>query len=148
MHYLTVQDILWINLQVTKRTQSFNYSKLEEATFYQYGYGQSSNLLSQAARLLSGFSLKKPFPVGNEATAFIAALAFLKLNGIELHLSDDVAASWIDRASRDSTTATEMISEIAEHDPEYKETTEPYVREAVICVIDKYPKTISRIARG
>ena len=148
MHYLTVQDILWINLQVTKKTQSFNYSKLEEATFYQYGYGQSASLLSQAGRVLSGFVKKKPFTSGNEATAFIASLAFLKLNGIEVNLSDETAPSWIDRVSKDSSVATEAFVDIATNIPDFHEESEPHVREAVLAVLDAYPKTIARIARG
>src|SRR5690242_2182577 len=66
MHYLTVQDMIWINMQVTKKTQPFNYSKLEEATFNQYGYGNSSSVMAQAGRLLAGFASKKPFNNGNE----------------------------------------------------------------------------------
>lgn len=148
MHYLTVQDILWINLQVTKKTQSFNYAKLEEATFYQYGYGQSASLLSQSGRLLSGFVSKKPFTSGNEATAFIATLAFLKLNGMNVNLSDDVAPMWLDRSSKDSTVATEAISDIMAADPNYVEEHEPSVRDTVLSIVDAYPKTIARIARG
>ena len=52
LQYLTVQDILWINLQVTKKVQHFNYARLEEATFYQYAYGDSNTLLPQAARFV------------------------------------------------------------------------------------------------
>ncbi len=41
LKYLTVQDMLWINLQATKKVQHFRYALLEEATYYQYGYGAS-----------------------------------------------------------------------------------------------------------
>ena len=144
MYYLTVQDILWINLQVTKRQQSFNYAKLEEATFYQYAYGHSASLLSQAARLLSGFVSKRPFTNGNEATAFVAALAFLKLNGTDVNLSDDTASHWIERASRDSSAAHEMLTDIAEDSAEHHD--EGSVRDVVHDVLDAYPKTIAMMS--
>ncbi len=83
LQYLTVQDVLWINLQVTGKPQPFDYADLEEATFYQYAYGDSKSLLPQAARFLSGFLKKKPLASGNEATALISCLAFLKVNGYE-----------------------------------------------------------------
>lgn len=148
MHYLTVQDVLWINLQVTKRTQSFNYAKLEEATFYQYGYGQSSSVLSQAGRFLSGFFAKRPFASGNEATALVACLAFLRLNGYAANLSDDVAVHWLERSSRDSTAATEALTGIVQEDKEFADEMEVDVRDAVHEVMDGLPKTLSLISRG
>ena len=148
MKYLTVQDVIWINLQVTKRTQSFSYSKLEEATFYQYGYGQSASPLSQAGRFLSGFVHKKPFASGNEATALVACLAFLALNGYEFDLSDDIAVGWLERSSRDSTVATEAISGIVKETGEHTHELEVDVRDAVHEVIDHLPKTLALISRG
>jgi prophage maintenance system killer protein len=121
---------------------------LEEATFYQYGYGQSASLVSQAGRLLSGFVSKKPFTSGNEATALIASFAFLKMNGIDVNLMDDIAPQWLDRASKDSSVATEAFSDIMVADPNYNEEHEPSVRETVLAILDAYPKTIARTARG
>jgi len=141
MHYLTVQDILWINLQITKKQQSFNYARLEEATFYQYAYGQSSSVLSQAARLLAGFSAKKPFANGSEATAFVATMAFLKLNGFDVHLSDESASHWVERASRDASAALQALTDITEEAGDHH--GEPDVRDAVHEVIDAYPKTLA-----
>jgi prophage maintenance system killer protein len=148
MHYLTVQDVLWINLQVTKRTQTFNYARLEEATFYQYGYGQSSSVMSQTGRFLSGFIQKKPFAVGNEGTAFVACLAFLRINGMTVDLMDDSATSWIERASRDSTAATQALSDFAVPEENYREDAEPDVRAAIREVLDAYPKAISLLSRS
>ena len=88
IQYLTVQDILWINLQVTGSPQDFRYADLEEATFYQYGYGGSTDLISQAARFLAGFMKKKPLTAGNQETAFFGCLAFLKLNGVDMEIKD------------------------------------------------------------
>lgn len=148
MHYLTVQDMIWISMQVTKKTQPFNYAKLEEATFYQYAYGHSASLINQAGRFLSGFAQKKPFAVGSEATAFIGAVAFLKMNGMTINLSDDTAASWVERTSRDSTAATEALTDIAVPDESYHPHAEPSVRDAVHGVIDAYPKTLSLLSRA
>lgn len=148
MHYLTVQDMLWINMQVTKKTQSFNYAKLEEATFYQYAYGQSASIVSQAGRFLSGFANKKPFGVGSEATAFVGALAFLKLNGYKVTLSDDTAHHWMERSTRDSSIATEALIEIVVEDENYHADKEPSVRDAIYDVLDSYPKTIMLMCRS
>ena len=54
LHYLTIQDILWINLQVTKKVQHFNYARLEEGTFYQYGYGRSTGSPGRSGSSASG----------------------------------------------------------------------------------------------
>ena len=107
LHYLTVQDVLWINLQVTGKPQEFRYADLEEATFYQYAYGESNSLVPQAARFLSGFLKKKPFATGNEATAFAAGLAFLKANGYQFRGED--AGSWFDEVSNGTHEAQAAI---------------------------------------
>lgn len=91
LHYLTLQDVLWINLQVTGGPQDFRFDDLEEATFYQYGYGGSQSIVPQAARFLKGFLKKKPFDAGNEATAFVACLGFLKVNGLDYKGTDSLA---------------------------------------------------------
>jgi len=81
LHYLTVQDILWVHLQVTNKVQPYDFARLEEAVFYQYAYGESAELLPQASRFLSGFIRMHPFEAANEATALISCAAFLRLNG-------------------------------------------------------------------
>lgn len=148
MHYLTVQDVIWINLQITKRSQSFNYARLEEATFCQYGYGQSSSVVSQAGRLLASFAQKKPFASGNEATAFVACMAFLKMNGCDVQLSDDTAVGWVDRASRDSSFAAQAIAEVSSGEDTHAEGHEPDVRDVVHEILEEYPKTLMLTARG
>ena len=86
LNYLTVQDMLWINLQVTKKVNSYHFMKLEEGTFYQYGYGASTDLMSQAARFVKGFAKNAPFADGNDMTALVGFLAFLRINGYQLDL--------------------------------------------------------------
>ncbi len=125
-NYLTVQDILWINLQVTKQTNLFDFAKLEEATFYQYGYGVSSNILSQAASFLQGFMKNAPFGSGDDATAFIGFVAFLSLNGYELNLPDAEAGNWTKRVKNGEIKAEEAVGRLTqltgghhEGDPQY-----------------------------
>lgn len=111
IEYLTVQDILWINLHVTGAPQDFRYADLEEASYYQYGYGASTNLIPQAARFLTGFVKKAPLASGNEATAFIGCLAFLKVNGFDLKL--DNALDWFRSIENGTNEAEDAITKAA-----------------------------------
>ena len=87
IQYLTVQDMIWINHCVTGKVGSFQYDVLEEATYYQYGYGASTDIHAQAVRFLQGFAKKSPFAEGNEATGFVGFVAFLRANGKDVRLS-------------------------------------------------------------
>ena len=135
LHYLTVQDILWINLQVTGKVNTFAYADLEEATFYQYGYGDSDELLVQAARFVKGFLAKKPLSAGNEPTAFLALATFLRINAYHLKLSDDEARGWFERGCPDLGSAVE-------HDLHYHSER---IKDAVTYVLRKYPATIASL---
>ncbi len=112
--YLTVQDILWINTQITKTTNAFRFDMLEQATFYQYGYGISSNILKQAAHFLTGFMKNAPFGVADDATAFVGFVAFIALNGYELNLPDREAADWVKRVKSGEIKADEAIERLAQ----------------------------------
>ena len=114
LEYLTVQDVLWINLQATKRTNAFNYATLEEATFYQYGYGGSTDLLGQASRFLTGFLKKAPFGGhGDDVTAFLATHAFLAINGYDLEVPTEEYESWIERVKSGQIVAGEAITQLS-----------------------------------
>ncbi len=140
LRYLTVQDLLWINLQATKKVQHFNYARLEEAAFYQYGYGSSRNIARQAARFLNGLMKIHPFDAGNDVTAFIGCLAFLRLNGLELNLADASAPAWIEGV-RSSQTATGWgIGTIAGG-----VRAGSGVKEAVDFCFTSYPKTVAAL---
>ena len=95
MHYLTLQDMIWLNLQLTKSTGEYDSEPLEEATFYQYALGDSQGVAAQAARFLRGFRKMSPFAEGNEACAFIGMAAFIEANGQAFSLSDDKGAEWM-----------------------------------------------------
>ena len=114
LHYLTVQDILWINLQTTRRVNHFNYARLEEATFYQYAYGDSNSLLPQAGRFVSGFLRMHPFDEGNESTMLVAAAAFLVINGGTLTLSDHDAEGWVRAIADKSSTGAQAVARLGE----------------------------------
>lgn len=94
VQYLTVQDMIWINQQVTKAVCPFHFMKLEEGTFYQYGYGGSQDILAQAKRFLAGFTKNAPFSEGNDLTARVACLSFLRLNGFDVDIdAEDIVGS-------------------------------------------------------
>jgi hypothetical protein len=136
LSYLTVQDILWINLQVTKQTNAFNYALLEEAVYYQYAYGDSDELTAQAIRFLNGFVAKKPIEAGNEATAFVAFAAFLMLNRMNFQLADREVVAWFR-----SPDAGNAISEL-EHGESYGDS----VRDVVTHILKVYPATVEALA--
>lgn len=91
LHYLTIQDVVWINFAISNRVNKFHYAKLEEAVNYQYGYGSSTDLPRQASQFAKGLAKLKPFTEGNDATALIAVAAFLELNGYRLTAAADLS---------------------------------------------------------
>ncbi len=121
VNVLTVQDHLFINLQVSKKQHNWNYARLEEAVFYQYGYGTSTDVLGQAARYANNFSRKAPFAAANVATGFVGLLSFLKINGYEFDLAPADAGQWwqILRNSGDATkgklTEFAQVEEHSQH---------------------------------
>lgn len=114
IEYLTVQDVLWINLQVTKQTNPFDYAKLEEATFYQYGYGGSRDVLAQAARFLKGFLAQAPFGGrGDAMTALVGTAAFLAMNGFHLDVPSHEAEAWVKRVANGEIDVNAAIAQLA-----------------------------------
>jgi prophage maintenance system killer protein len=141
--YLTVQDILWINTQVTKKTNPFRYADLEEATFYQYGYGVSTNILKQAAHFLKGFMKNAPFGVGDDATAFVAFVAFLELNGYEINLPDREAADWARRIKSGEIAAESAVEKLTQITAGHHENAPQECMERALA---NYPATIEALA--
>jgi death-on-curing protein len=115
MRYLTVQDMLWINLQVTGQPQKFVYSTLEEATFTQYVYGDTMPAAEHAARFLTGWAKFQPFSDGNELTGVVAFLTFLKLNGLELTGVTGNPVAWAESVNHDRAAVLAAISEGEHH---------------------------------
>lgn len=97
-------------------TTPFDYAQLEQAVFYQYGLGSSTNVVSQASRLLAGFPKNNAFPVGNKAVAFLASAAFLRSNGYDLTVDDSGLSRWLDSMWESPSTAAEAVkSAVASH---------------------------------
>ncbi len=111
MRYLTVQDMLWINLQVTGQPQKFVYATLEEATFTQYVYGDSTPAAEHAAQFLTGWAKFQPFSAGNELTGAVAFLTFLKLNSLELTGVSGNPLTWTESVKNDRAAVLAAISE-------------------------------------
>jgi len=145
LKYLTVQDMIWINLQATKRVQHFSFARLEEATYYQYGYGASKDVAAQAGRFLGGFLKLHPFADGNEASGFIGCVAFLRLNGYQLGVPADEARDWIERIQSGRVRAEQalpaLVSPIAA-------THDLTVREALAEVLSAYPSMTGQVNSG
>jgi prophage maintenance system killer protein len=138
LHYLTVQDVLWINLQLTKKVQEFKYARLEEATFYQYSYGTASGIWEQAARLAGGFVKMGPLGAGNAATAFVATMTFLHLNQVSPAVGDKGAVAWFD-----ALASGKASGEAAQKDGHGA----PDVRSTIKEVLEHYPSAIAELAR-
>ena len=141
MHYLTVQDVLWIHLQVAKKPGKFGFAKLEEATNYQYAYGKSKDVVSQSARFFSGFIAKSPFDSANRAVAFIAGIVFLEINGRHFDPKEKDLVGWLDRASNPSLgkEAVEGSSSLS-HDAHHETCKETAKK-----VMEKYEATIKKL---
>jgi prophage maintenance system killer protein len=148
LNYLTVQDMIWINLQVTQHVNPFDYAYLEEATFYQYGYGSSTELCDQAGRFLAGFASKAPFSEGDEATAFIGFLGFLSINGRRCTLNDSDALAWLRSHAKPSAADIEAITEATGHGPIFEKTGEhgePDIRATLGDALERYRETVAQL---
>lgn len=86
---LTVQDLLWINLQLTGGPQPFDFARLEESTFAQYGLGANDDPIRLGGKLFMDVAKRAPFAFGNTGTALVAGLAFWRLNGVEANATSD-----------------------------------------------------------
>lgn len=140
--YLTVQDVLWLNFELTKQTNPFDFAILEEATFYQYGYGISNNPQTLAGRFLAGFIKKPVFGSGDAATAFAGFVAFLMLNGYELDLPDTEAAGWVTRVKNGEIKAEEAVAKLSHLSAGHHEGD---ARHCMAYAIELYPKTLGAL---
>ncbi len=144
VHYLTVQDILWINQEVTNEAQPFKYAQLEEGTNFQYGYGKSENVLAQAGQFIQGFIRLRPFKAGNRATAFIAVLAFLKINGYDITLPPSDATQWVMNVADKKQAGNDAIAQVAQRSEKPIEIS-PTVRTVVKELTEEYADTVEAL---
>lgn len=148
LSYLTVQDMMWVNLQLTKEPQPWNYATLEEGVFYQYGYGKSADLIAQAASFLTGFAAKRAFKTGNEACAFVGFVAFLEMNDHTLNLSDAEATSWVAEAFSHPEKAAEMLQSKLGNIHTHTHHGTPDARAILGDVLARYPETVAGLVKS
>jgi prophage maintenance system killer protein len=139
LQYLTVQDILWINHQIAKKVNTFDYAKLEEATFYQYAYGESKDVPSQAERFLRGFLQLEPIAAFNQATGIIGMISFLEVNGYSFDLEDSAGAAWV----RSFLTKSDDFANRVHHADHGDHGHKPSVRITIESVLRAIPLTIA-----
>jgi prophage maintenance system killer protein len=147
---LTVQDMMWVNMQICKGQQPWNFATLEEATFNQYSYGENVDLVGQAARFLTGFVKLLPFKTGNEATAFVGVITFLGMNGKDLHLEDSGALDWVKSVWEDGTVdgaKAKLEVLIEEHDLHLHHGV-PDVRGIMGDVLARFPDTLAALTQS
>ena len=142
MNYLTLQDVLFLNLQLTGSRQPFDYSRLEEATFYQFASGSSTDLVAQGARFLTGFVKMAPFESGNLACAFAGLVAFLEANGKTLDLSDEDGPAWLGQVMADRTNAREALESKIMETHLHVTYGVPDLQEICASVLSRFPLTI------
>lgn len=139
---LTVQDMLWVNLQITKVSKTYHFARLEEATFNQYGYGGSVDVIGQAAKFVTEFVRMKPFSAGNEATAFVALIAFMECNGKALALEPERALEWVRGIWADPSSAEAAITVLVDDHHVHLHHGVPEKRAAIVTNLEKYKDTV------
>lgn len=83
IRYLTAQDALWLNQQITGVTPTFELGRLDDGISFQYALGKATDLPRMASQLAKGMVIKRPFSVGSRTTALAAFLTFCSLNELE-----------------------------------------------------------------
>jgi death-on-curing protein len=139
--YLTVQDLIWLNTEITGAPQPYHYDRLEEATYYQYSYRDSRNLPLQAARFLWGYLTYRPFAKGNAGTALIGVLTLLEINGFEVHLPVERAAEWLQRVIHRRMHPLSAIRQIIAATPQGR--NEQPIREIAHHLIERYKPALA-----
>jgi prophage maintenance system killer protein len=131
MRRLTLQDLIWLNLVATKRVNGFDFEKLEQTCFRQYGYGAVQDVVGQAARMAESLVRLRPFDAGNEETAALAFAALLRLNGL-------VASGGADAIVGAEGAMREALAQSVQIDPEWDPGAEPNL-EAVVAQLVARP---------
>ena len=97
MFYMSVHDLVWANALLEGDGVPFDYELLEEAIAAQYGYGDSTDALGQAADFVRAIAVAKPFERGNLRTALLALGVYLEGNGRSVRFSgEDIRAALLD----------------------------------------------------
>lgn len=122
---------------------SFKHLQLEEGTYYQYGYGKSENVLEQAGNFIQGFIRLRPFEKGNRATAFVAVLAFLEINGYTITLDPDEASAWAMQIADKKISGINAVKDISTlaGTPELNPTLRLHVKR----ITERYARAIAEL---
>jgi len=144
LRYLTTQDLLWLNMEITGEPQTYRFDKLEEATAYQYTRGQYDPH-TQAARFALGWRRQRPFHQGNEATGFVATLAFLHANDIPLTLEDGQALAWWRDLPSDPSSLTQALQGATQagHVHAYHNVVD--FKEILLEILAAYPEAVAAL---
>lgn len=132
MHTLTVQDVLWIHLQTSKKTVPFDYAKLEEAVNYQFSYGKSKDVVKQAKRMAQGLVNLAPFNYGNTEAALVSLVAVLEANGYHVSVTPTKASDWLNGVL--ASPLADALEGVAKADGHHEVT----VRQASQAAVAKY----------
>jgi len=143
--YLTTQDVLWINHQITGESYAFREAELLEVVSQQYTYGANHDFLSNAARFATAFQGRDVIDHAGLATNFVALLAFSKLNGYDVTLTDEAAAGWYTEIGKDRFKAAEALEVGLRREEHQHDSHNPPVRVTVQDVIAAYPETIKKL---
>lgn len=139
--YLTVHDLIWINSELTGTTHDFSYPAVENAIYHQYAYRDSRSVGKQAVQFARAVSRSGGFAQDNEATALIATLAFLHLNGVLIEPSPGEAATWIR-----GFVACDTMPSMPEPNPHHHEGPTAF-RQLVWELIQRYETAFNDLSR-
>jgi prophage maintenance system killer protein len=147
MQYLTVQDLLWVHLQVTKQVEPFDLARLEDAVYAQYGYGKSTDIFAQAGRFAQELVKKAAFAAGNQSMAFLASLAFLEMNGVHLDVHDAEGVRFFDQVLEGEAPGDTFRSRVQpghgdHHDEDYSHGV---VEPIVLDLVNRFGATIESL---
>lgn len=146
MNYLTVQDVINLHLRLVGEPLPFDYARLEEAVYYQYASGGSTDLAKQGARFLTGFVKMRPFESGNEACALAGLFVFLEGNGKTLDVGGEDAGAWAKGLFADRALAEEAIRDRLRESDAYTEHGVPDWGHICDSVLDRYKPALDRLA--
>lgn len=113
--WLNLADVIALNREIVlwsdEPHQLLHPENLESAIarpINSYHYG-NTDVAYLAADLLYGIAANHPFIQGNKRTALVAAEAFLRMNGFDLHLPDrDFVAAMVINAVTGSVSVDDM----------------------------------------
>ncbi len=145
VRYLTTQDLLWINLQVTRKVLEFQWTELEEAANAQYALGPSGDVVAQAERFLKAMVRKAPFQYGNEATALIGVAAFLRINDLQLNVADADAQDWLGRVLGGSEPFAGRVA--TEFHDEIEHVDERAVHDVIVHTLRRFPASSAELGK-